>query len=72
MALRGELIRAAAERYGTGNRTDKIRILDEFVALTGFHRKHAMRVLRGGPAHRCCDPAPVRGGGCTMRRYARR
>ena len=23
-------------------------ILDEFAAMTGFHRKHAMRVLRGG------------------------
>jgi hypothetical protein len=50
MALRNELVRATAERYGAGSRKEKIRILDEFVALTGFHRKHAMRVLRAGPA----------------------
>ncbi len=25
---------------------DRIKILDEFVALTGYHRKHAIRVLR--------------------------
>jgi signal transduction histidine kinase len=31
--------------------------LDEFVAVTGFHRKHAMRLLRGGkPA---CVVAPA-------------
>ena len=27
---------------------DRGRILDEFAAVTGLHRKHAMRLLRGG------------------------
>jgi len=55
MAVRHELVRATAERYGRGSRAEKVRILDEFVAITGFHRKHAMRVLRSGP------PAPRSG-----------
>jgi hypothetical protein len=28
------------------DRTERSRILDEFVGLSGFHRKHAMRLLR--------------------------
>ena len=31
-----------------GPRAEKSRILDEFEAVTSFHRKHAMRVLRSG------------------------
>jgi hypothetical protein len=38
-----------ARRYRMSNRVEKGRILDEFVAIAGFHRKHAMRLLR-------CDP----------------
>jgi hypothetical protein len=52
MATRDELVAAVIERYSKGRRAEKGRILDEFVAVTGFHRKHAMRVLRGGPAPR--------------------
>jgi hypothetical protein len=37
-----------AERYARSTRKDRGRILDEFGALTGLHRKHAMRLLRGG------------------------
>ena len=29
-------------------RAERSRILDEFVAVTGYHRKHAMRLLRSG------------------------
>jgi hypothetical protein len=46
MATRDELVAAVKKRYGNGDRKEKTRILDEFVAVTGFHRKHAMRVLR--------------------------
>ena len=42
---RRELVLAVAERYQGGRRSEKIRILDEFVAVTGYHRKHAIRVL---------------------------
>ena len=46
MATRDELIVALSERYRQSRGDAKGRILDEFVALTGFHRKHAMRLLR--------------------------
>ena len=45
MATRSELVEAIVERYRPGCRTDKQRILDEFVAVTGYHRKHASRAL---------------------------
>ena len=48
MATRNELVEAIAARYAQGTRSEKARILDEFVAVTDFHRKHAMRLLRGG------------------------
>jgi hypothetical protein len=48
MSTRDELVRATRERYVCGDRSEKSRILDEFVAVSGFHRKHAMRLLRGG------------------------
>lgn len=43
---REELIRAIGERYRASRRVEKKQILDEFVAVTGFHRKHAIRVIR--------------------------
>ena len=48
MATRDELVAAVAERYARSDRAERGRILDEFVAVTGHHRKHAMRLLRGG------------------------
>ena len=42
---RQELVRAIGERYRAGSRQEKFRILDEFVAVTGYHRKHAIRLL---------------------------
>jgi hypothetical protein len=48
MAVRDELVVTIAKRYGDGLRREKVRILDEFVAVTGYHRKHAMRLLRQG------------------------
>ena len=46
MATRAELIEAIGERYRLADRGSKGRVLDEFLAVTGFHRKHAMRLLR--------------------------
>jgi hypothetical protein len=43
-----ELVDAVRERYLQSDRKEKGKILDEFVAITGFHRKHAIRVLRQG------------------------
>ena len=44
---RRELARAISERYRASSKAEKIRILDEFIAITGYHRKHAVRVLGG-------------------------
>ena len=46
MATRRELVAAIRERYGAATREEKGRILDELVAVAGYHRKHAIRVLR--------------------------
>ncbi len=46
-AARQELVGAVGERYREGTSEAKRRILDEFVALTRYHRKHAIRVLNG-------------------------
>ena len=40
MATRDDLVEALSGRYGMRNRVEKTRILDEFVAVTSFHRKH--------------------------------
>ena len=46
---RMELVAAIGERYRIASRTQRQRILDEFVAVTGYHRKHAVRVLNTSP-----------------------
>src|SRR5260370_24995665 len=60
MAVRDELVVAIAERYGGSLRWEKARILDEFVAVSGYHRKHAMRLLREGRTGKRSDPRPAR------------
>ena len=60
MATRDELVNAVRERYARSGRAEKSRILDEFVAVSGFHRKHAMRLLRTGPHIRGSGPRPER------------
>ena len=60
MAARDELVAAIAGRYAQGDRGGRGRILDEFTAVTGFHRKHAMRLLRAGQVNRRCGPRPGR------------
>jgi hypothetical protein len=41
-----EYAEAIRERYLKCRKTAKIKILDEFVAATGLHRKAAIRLLR--------------------------
>ena len=60
MATRDELVVALAGRYASGNRKERGRILDEFAAVSGLHRKHAMRLLRAGQANRRFGPRPAR------------
>lgn len=45
MATRRELLNAVRDRYAGKSRVEKGRILDEFVAVTGYHRKHAVRLV---------------------------
>ncbi len=45
MTTRKELTDAVGTRYRSTPPGDRTKILDEFVALTGYHRKHAIRVL---------------------------
>ncbi len=42
---RQDLLQAVRERYRGGLREEKLRILDEFVAVTGYHRKHVIRLI---------------------------
>ena len=47
MTTRKELIEALRARYRGASYGDRVKILDEFVATTGYHRKHAVRLLGG-------------------------
>jgi hypothetical protein len=61
MATRDELVAAIAERYTGGGRAERGRILDQFVAVMGLHRKHAARLLGGGhQGRRRVGPRPAR------------
>ena len=50
MTTRKELTEAIGARYRGASKSEKHKILDEFVALTGCHRKHAIRTLNGKAA----------------------
>jgi len=54
-----ELTVAIRHRYAGASKHEKTRILDEFIALTGYHRKHAIRVLTSNgqraPVERPCS-----------------
>ena len=40
-----ESLATIRDRYRVSSRKDKSRILDEFIAVTGHHRKHGIRLL---------------------------
>jgi hypothetical protein len=44
------------ERYQPASRRDKHRLLDEMVAVTGMHRKAAIRLLRRAPRSEAARP----------------
>jgi hypothetical protein len=54
-----EYVQAIYQRYRHATRPEKRRILDEFCAVTRYHRKAAIRVLNG-PAPGAARPAPRR------------
>lgn len=41
-----ELLEAVRPRYLKANKVEKQKMLDEFTSATGYHRKHAIRVLK--------------------------
>jgi hypothetical protein len=49
MATRKELIAGVGQRYREASKSERSKILDEFAELAQYHRKHAIRVLTGGP-----------------------
>ena len=44
---KSELLEVLRQRYQQAGKPDKTKILDEFVAVSGCHRKHAIRLLTG-------------------------
>lgn len=44
-----EMVETIHPRYLKANKAGKGQILDEFIAVTGYHRKYAIRVLKHGP-----------------------
>ena len=45
---RDEMVKRIHPRYLQANKAEKGRILNEFVTTTGYHRKHAIRLLKHG------------------------
>ena len=41
-----ELLEVVRPRYLKANKLEKQKMLDEFTSVTGYHRKHAIRVLK--------------------------
>src|SRR6266568_6714271 len=56
MSTRSELVAAIRERYERSNKADRSAILSEFVAITGYHRKHAIRLLASAGDRRRITP----------------
>jgi Integrase core domain len=57
---KGELLDVLRQRYRQAAKQDKGKILDEFVALAGCHRKHAIRLLTADPAAAAEAPVAAR------------
>ena len=56
LTTRRELIAALRVRYTEADRESKRAILDEFVKVSGHHRKHVIRLLnyKGWPSQGSC------------------
>ena len=66
MAARREVLGAVYERYLSAGRAQKGRILGELCAVTGWHRKHAVRAVR---RHGAAKPGEARERTSRNRRY---
>ena len=54
---RSELLEALRQRYQQASKSEKSNVLDEFVAVAGCHRKHAIRLLSSTPPAASGTPA---------------
>ena len=45
-AARKEIVAAVRARYEQSSKSEKGTILSEFTAISGYHRKHAIRMLK--------------------------
>jgi Integrase core domain len=57
---RRELLDTLRQRYQQAPKAEKTKILDEFVAVAGCHRKHAIRLLTADGSTALTAPAPAR------------
>ena len=55
-----ELLATIRDRYRESSRKDKSKILNEFIAVTGHHRKHGIRLLAQS-AESSCGTGAVKG-----------
>ena len=46
MKTKTKLTEETAKRYCTASKKNKTKILDEFIATTGYNRKYAIHVLK--------------------------
>jgi hypothetical protein len=46
LSSKRELLEVVRPRYRKASKTEKQKMLDEFTSATGYHRKHAIRVLK--------------------------
>lgn len=53
---KAELLDALRQRYRQACKEQKSKVLDEFVAVAGCHRKHAVRLLRDNPSSAVKSP----------------
>lgn len=61
-AMSMALANANRDRLATAVAKDKHRILEEFIAVTGYYENLAIRLLNGQPSAKCkqtrCRPSP--------------
>ena len=67
-----ELLATIRDRYRASSKREKSRILDEFIAVTGHHLKHGIRLLGQSGDDGAQQPAVKRADGSTTRRFVRR
>ena len=67
-----ELLATIRDRYRASSKKDQGRILDEFIAVTGHHRKHSIRLLGQSGDDGEQQPAVKRADASTTSRSARR